>query len=99
MLLHTCTERQVLRILVFCNVRYFFVFVTAVCDLLLLKLKRQKSKCVYETYLRPRISNIGVRVGGGGGGGVQGGCSSPTPNFGQLRFFGAARENLGKASF
>ena len=53
------------------------MFVTAVCDLLLLKLKRQKNKCVYETYLRPRISNIGVRVGGGGGGCK--GAAAPRP--------------------
>ena len=37
-------------------------------------------------------STIGVRAGGARG-------AAAPPNFGQLRFFWAARENLGKASF
>ena len=35
---------------------------------------------------------IGVRAGGARG-------AAAPPNFGQLRFFWAARENLGKTSF
>ena len=40
----------------------------------------------------PCGDRIGVRAGGARG-------AAAPPNFGQLRFFWAARENLGKASF
>ena len=99
MLLHTCTKRQVLRILVFCNVRCFLMFVTVVCDLLLLKLKRQKNKSIYETYLHPRIPNIGVREGGGEGGGVARGQQLPNPKFWATQIFCSSERKFRQSQF
>ena len=56
---------------------------------------------IYDRFIRVSLkqcnkqeedSLIGVRAGGGEG-------AAAPPKFGQLRFFWAARENLGRASF